>query len=65
MGLINKNIKDSKDEEIKKRRIKLRKINYSVIEVSSRNDNLKLIEMKMKDILSHPLSNNHKKIDKN
>ena len=67
MGLINKNIKDSKDEEIKKRRIKLRKINYSMIEVSSRNDNLKLIEMKMKmkDILSHPLSNNHKKIDKN
>ena len=65
MGLINKNIKDSKDEEIKKRRIKLRKINYLMIEVSSRNDNLKLIEMKMKDILSHPLSNNHKKIDKN
>ena len=62
MGLINKNIKDSKDEEIKKR-----KINNSMIKVSSRNDNLKLIEMKMKmkDILSHPLSNNHKKIDKN
>ena len=60
MGLINKNIKDSKDEEIKKR-----KINNSMIKVSSRNDNLKLIEMKIKDILSHPLSNNHKKIDKN
>jgi len=61
----NKNIKDSKDGEIKKRKIKLRKIDNSMIEVSSKTDNLKLIEMKMKDILSAPLSNNHKKIDKN
>ena len=65
LGLTNKNIKDSKDGEIKKRKIKLRKIDNSVIEVSSKIDNLKLIKMKMKDILSAPLSNNHKKIDKN
>jgi hypothetical protein len=65
LELFNKNIKDSKDEEIKKRKIKLRKVNNSVIEVSSKYDNLKLIKMKMKDILSQPLSNNHKKIDKN
>ena len=65
LELFNKNIKNSKDEEIKKRKIKLRKVNNSVIEVSSKYDNLKLIKMKMKDILSQPLSNNHKKIDKN
>jgi hypothetical protein len=61
----NNKIKDSKDKEIKKRQIKLRKVVNSVIEVSSKNDNLKLLKMKMKDILSAPLSNNHKKIDKN
>ena len=65
MGLINKSIKDSKDEEIKKRKIKLRKVDNSVIEVSSKIDNLEIINMKMKDILSSSLSNNHKKIDKN
>jgi len=65
LGLINKNIKDSKDEEIKKRKIKLRKVDNSVIEVSSKIDNLELINMKMEDILSAALSNNHKKIDKN
>ena len=65
LELTNKNIKDSKNGEIKKRKIKLRKIDNSVIEVSSKIDNLKLIKMKMKDILSAPLSNNHKKIDKN
>ena len=65
LGLINKNIKDSKDEEIKKRKIKLRKVDNSVIEVSSKIDNLEIINMKMKDILSSSLSNNHKKIDKN
>ena len=64
LELINKNIKDSKDEEIKKRKIKLRKVDNSVIE-SSKIDNLKLINMKMKDILSVPLSNNNKKNDKN
>ena len=61
----NKNIKDSKDEEIKKREIELKKVDNSLIEVSSKNDNLKLIKKKMKDILSGPLSNNYKKIDKN
>lgn len=61
----NNNLKNSKDEEIKKRKIKLRKVSNSFIEVSSKNDNLELIEMKMKDILSNPLSNNHKKFDKN
>ena len=61
----NNNLKNSKDEEIKKRKIKLRKVSNSFIEVSSKNDNLELIEMKMKDILSNQLSNNHKKIDKN
>ena len=65
MGLINKSIKDSKDEEIKKRKIKLRKVDNSVIEVSSKIDNLEIINMKMKGILSSSLSNNHKKIDKN
>ena len=65
LRLINKNIKDSKDEEIKKREIELKKVDNSLIEVSSKNDNLKLIKKKMKDILSGPLSNNYKKIDKN
>ena len=65
LGLINKSIKDSKDEEIKKRKIKLRKVDNSVIEVSSKIDNLEIINMKMKDNLSSSLSNNHKKIDKN
>ena len=67
LELTNKNIKDSKDEEIKKRQIKLGKVDNSVIEVASKNDNLKLIKikMKMKDILCNTLSNNHRKIDKN
>ena len=65
LEFINKNIKISKDEEIKKRKIKLRKVDNSVIEVSSKIDNLELINMKMEDILSAALSNNHKKIDKN
>ena len=67
LEFINKNIKDPPDEEIKKRKrkIKLRKINNSTIEVSSKKDNLELLEMKMKDILSQPLSNKFKNIDKN
>lgn len=65
LEFFNKSVKDSKDEEIKKRKIKLRKIDNSVIGVCSKNDNLNLIKMKMKDILSHPLSNNHKRFDKN
>jgi hypothetical protein len=65
LKLINKNIKDSPDEEIKKRKIKLRKINNSMMEVSSKKDNLELLEMKMKDILSQPLSDKFKNIDKN
>ena len=65
LKLINKNIKDSPDEEIKKKKIKIRKINNSMIEVSSKKDNLELLEMKMKDILSQPLSNKFKNIDKN
>jgi len=60
----NKSIEHSQDEEIKKKRIKLRKISNSVIEVSSKQDNLDLIEMKMQDILSNPLPNNFKSIDK-
>ena len=65
MKSFNKNIKDSPDEEIKKKKIQLRKINNSIIEVSSKKDNLKLLEMNMKDILSQPLSNKFKHIDKN
>ena len=65
LELFNNNLKDSKDEEIKKRKIKLRKVSNSFIEVSSKNDNLDLIKLKMKDILSKPLSNNHKTFDKN
>ena len=61
----NESIRDSKDEEIRKRKIKLRKIDNSVMGVCSKDDNLKLIEMEMKDILSHPLSNNHTQFDKN
>ena len=40
LGLTNKNIKDSKDGEIKKKQIKLRKVDNSVIEVANKNDNL-------------------------
>ena len=65
LAYFNKSIKNSKDEEIKKRKIKLRKIDNSVIGVCSKNDNLNLIKMNMKDILSHPLSNNHTRFDKN
>ena len=65
LKLFNKNIKDSPDEEIKKKKIQLRKISNSMIEVSSKKDNLKLLEMKMKDILSQPLSDKFKNIDKN
>ena len=65
LELTNKNIKDSKDEEIKKREIELKKVDNSLIEVSSKNDNLELIKKKMKDILSGQLSNNYKKFDKN
>ena len=65
LDLINNNIKDSKDEEIRKRNIKLRKVSNSIIGVSSREDNLDLIKLEMKDILSSPLSNNHKRFDKN
>ena len=65
MKSFNKNIKDSPDEEIKKKKIQLRKISNSTIEVSSKKDNLKLLEMNMKDILSQPLSNKFKHIDKN
>jgi hypothetical protein len=65
LDLINNNIKDSKDEEIRKRNIKLRKVSNSIIGVSSREDNLDLIKLNMKDILSSPLSNNHKRFDKN
>ena len=52
LGFTNKNIKDSKDLEIKKREIKLKKVSNLLIEVSSKNDNLELIKKKMKDILS-------------
>ena len=65
LSSINKDIKESKDEEIKKRKIKLRKVSNSIIGVCSRTDNLELIKKKMKDILSGPLANNHKKFDKN
>jgi len=65
LRLVNKNLKDSEDEELKKRKIKLRKIDNAVIGVCSKEDNLNLIKMKMKDILSNPLSNNYKRIDKN
>jgi len=64
LKFINKNIEDSQDEEIKRRRIKLRKVSNSVIEVSSKKDNLNLIEMEMHNILSNPLTNNYKTIDK-
>ena len=59
------NYPELEDKEIKKRQIKLRKVVNSVIEVSSKIDNLNLIKMKMKDILSGPLSNNYKNFDKN
>ena len=65
LAFFNKDIKESKDEEIKKRKIKLRKVSNSIIGVCSQTDNLELIKMKMKDILSGPLANNHKKFDKN
>ena len=65
LKLFNKNIKDSPDEEIKKKKIQLRKISNSMMEVSSKKDNLELLEMKMKDILSQPLSDKYKTIDKN
>jgi hypothetical protein len=61
----NKSIDDSSDEEIKKRKIKIQKVDNSKIEVSSKKDNLDLLEMEMKDILSYPLTNNFKTIDKN
>ena len=61
----NERIKDSPDEEINKSGIELKKVNNSKIEVSSKDDNLELIKLKMKDILSFPLSNNYKTIDKN
>jgi hypothetical protein len=61
----NKSIDDSPDEEIKKRKIKIQKVDNSKIEVSSKKDNLDLLEMEMKDILSYPLTNNFKTIDKN
>ena len=65
LEFINTNIKDPPDEEIKKKKIKLRKIRNSTIEVSSKKDNLELLKMKMKDILSQPLSDKYKTIDKN
>ena len=65
LKLSNKNIEDSQDEEIKKKKIKLKKISNSFIEVSSKKDNLALLEMKTKDVLSQPLSNKYKNIDKN
>ena len=63
-NFINKSIDDSPDEEIRKRKIKLQKVDNSKIEVSSKQDNLALLEKKMKDILSYPLSNNFKTIEK-
>jgi hypothetical protein len=60
----NKSIEDSTDEEIKKRKIILKKVENSKIEVSSREDNLRLLETEMKDILSYPLSNNFKTVEK-
>ena len=60
----NKTIEDSTDEEIKKRKIILKKVENSKIEVSSRKDNLGLLETEMKDILSYPLSNNFKTVEK-
>ena len=52
-------------KKLRKKKIQLRKISNSTIEVSSKKDNLELLKMKMKDILSQPLSDKFKNIDKN
>ena len=46
------------------RKIKLQKVENSKIELSRKQDNLALLEKKMKVILSYPLSNNFKTIEK-
>jgi hypothetical protein len=61
----NEELKKTEDKEIEKEKIELKKITNSVLGVSSREDNLALLEMSMQDILSNPLSNNFTRIDKN
>ena len=54
LGLINKLLKKSKNEEIKK--IKLKKIKNSIIAVCEKQQNLDLLETKLKDLLSNDIS---------
>jgi putative sterol carrier protein len=64
MKFFNKELENTEDTEIKKEKIKLKKIDNSVLGVFSKKDNLALLKMPMKDILSNQLSNNHTTIDK-
>jgi hypothetical protein len=65
LDYFNKEIKNTKDKEIQKEKIELKKITNSVIGVCSKEDNLDLLKLPMKDILSNPLMKKFKRIDKN